>query len=184
MPRTIHTDTKTQLASNELTICYLVSVDLPTALYMTDYGLDINYGGSTYLAGGYLLGISAISENSQVQVGSITITMSGVNQLVTAALLSNNFINRDVVIYRALLDASNDIVGNPIRVYDGSIAGWSIAEQKGGSQIQLTVSSHWANFSQKAGRRTNSNSQQMFFSSDKGMEYAGQTVRDIKWGRA
>ena len=36
----------------------------------------------------------------------------------------------------------------------------------------------------KSGRQTNNNSQQRFFSTDVGMDFASQTVLDIKWGRA
>ena len=35
----------------------------------------------------------------------------------------------------------------------------------------------------KSGRQTNNNSQQRFFSTDVGMDYASQTVLDLKWGR-
>ena len=34
------------------------------------------------------------------------------------------------------------------------------------------------------GRKTNTNSQQLYFAGDLGFDYASQTVQDIKWGRA
>jgi len=49
--------------------------------------------------------------------------------------------------------------------------------------IKLTVTSHWANFSKTNGRTTTDNSQQRFFSGDKGMEFSALTIKDIKWGR-
>ena len=49
--------------------------------------------------------------------------------------------------------------------------------------MNLVVTSHWADFDLKAGRKTNDSSQQMFFSGDKGMEFSGLMTEDIKWGR-
>ena len=46
------------------------------------------------------------------------------------------------------------------------------------------MASHWADFEKKAGRFSNNNSQQYFFSGDVGFEYAANTVKDLKWGRA
>ena len=43
---------------------------------------------------------------------------------------------------------------------------------------------NFANFEKKSGRQPNNNSQQRFFSTDVGMDFASQTVLDIKWGRA
>ena len=42
---------------------------------------------------------------------------------------------------------------------------------------------NWGDFEKVSGRRTNTNSQKLFFSSDKGFEFSGSSVKDIKWGR-
>jgi hypothetical protein len=52
------------------------------------------------------------------------------------------------------------------------------------SAVGLSIVSHWADFEKKNGRKTNNTSQQRFFSTDVGMDFASQTVQDIKWGRA
>ena len=51
------------------------------------------------------------------------------------------------------------------------------------ANLVLNLTSHWGNFQKTSGRTTTDNSQQRFFSGDKGMEFAALTVRDIKWGR-
>ena len=43
---------------------------------------------------------------------------------------------------------------------------------------------HWGTFEKESGRTTSDNSQQRFFSGDKGMEFAALNVLDLKWGRA
>ena len=58
-----------------------------------------------------------------------------------------------------------------------------INEQPKTSSLTLSIVSHWADFNKKNGRKTNNTSQQRFFSTDVGMDFASQTVQDIKWGR-
>ena len=69
-------------------------------------------------------------------------------------------------------------------LYSGNIDTFQIEESTNSSSNNLAVVSHWADFEKKSGRQTNNNSQQRFFNTDVGMDYASQTVLDIKWGRA
>ena len=67
--------------------------------------------------------------------------------------------------------------------YDkGFIESFRINTDKG--ELSLICTSHLSDFSRIAGRRTNEGSQQRLFPNDRGFEFAGQTVQDIKWGRA
>ena len=68
-------------------------------------------------------------------------------------------------------------------LFYGTIDEYKITDDTNTARLNLTVTSHWANFSKTNGRTTTDNSQQRFFSGDKGMEYSALTVRDIKWGR-
>jgi hypothetical protein len=52
------------------------------------------------------------------------------------------------------------------------------------SNVTITAASHWSDFNKKSGRRTNHNSQQIFFNGDKGFEFAPKIMRDLKWGKA
>ena len=95
-----------------------------------------------------------------------------------------NVVNDSVVIYRGFLNDSNSIIADPFLLYDGQIDTFEISETTKESTVILNVTSHWANFDKKNGRKTNSTSQQRFFSTDVGMQFSSQTVQDIKWGRS
>ena len=58
-----------------------------------------------------------------------------------------------------------------------------ISETDKESIVGLQIVSNWADFEKRNGRKTNNTSQQRFFSGDVGMDFASQTVQDIKWGR-
>ena len=58
-----------------------------------------------------------------------------------------------------------------------------INENNQSSVVNLKIVSHWADFDKESGRRTNNISQQRFFSSDVGFDFASEMVQDIKWGK-
>ena len=61
---------------------------------------------------------------------------------------------------------------------------FNITETDNSSEVSISIASHWADFDKIAGRKTNTNSQKLFFSTDKGFDYASKSVKEIKWGRA
>ena len=97
--------------------------------------------------------------------------------------MNENIINDDVYIYRGFLDGNLALISNPFLLFYGTINDYKITDNTTTAKIVLTVTSHWGNFSKTSGRTTTDNSQQRFFSGDKGMEFSALTVRDIKWGR-
>ena len=97
--------------------------------------------------------------------------------------MSENIINADAYVYKGYLDNNNALINDPFLLFFGTIDEYSISDNTTSASLILTVTSHWGNFGKTTGRTTTDNSQKRFFSSDKGMEFAAQTVRDIKWGR-
>lgn len=184
MSRGIHADVITELAKDSFNTAHLVSIDFENPIYLTESQYNIDHGGNTYTSSSALTGISNISEASDIQVGSMTIGLSGVSQEYISILLGQTYIDRRVVISRVVLTDVNAIIGSPIVIYDGRIQSYSIKDGVNSSSINLIASSHWADFEKKSGRRTNSNSQKIHFSTDKGFEFAPNTMRDLKWGRA
>ena len=183
MSRTVNSSTATELAKDAFEMAHLVKIDFDTPVYLTDNAHDLTYDGDDYDAGGHLLQMSNVTESSDVRVGKYSLQISGVDQSYISILLSQSYINRQVLIYRAALN-NNTIIGDPILLYDGRIDGFTIADGDNSSDITISTASHWSDFEKKAGRKTNNNSQQIFFSGDLGFEFASSTVTDLKWGRA
>jgi len=182
--RGIHADVITELAKDGFNMAHLVSIDFSTTIYLTDYAYDLAYNGNSYGSSSHLLSMSQVNETADAQIGTFIINLSGVEQSFIATLLSENYIDREVVISRAILTATGTIIGTPIPLYNGRIDGFSIKDDNKTSQINLSTASHWSDFEKESGRRTNHNSQQIHFAGDKGFEFASSAVKDIKWGRA
>ena len=184
MARTLHSSTLAEIDNESVSMCHLVYFGLSTAVYMTTAAIDITYDSNTYESSADLLSIDAVDESAEVRVGALNITLSGVGQAFTSAFLGGSYIGKQVKIYTAFLDSSLDIVGSPIMIYDGRIDGFDMSEGANDSTINVSVASHWSDFEKKAGRYTNPNSQALFFTGDKGFDFAAQSVKDLKWGRA
>lgn len=187
MTRSLSTAIKNELATNDIRPIHLISIGFNTPVYFTDNSFDLtsSVSGSsiTYSASNFFLGISDFTEQTDVSKSSITLTLSGADQTFISIVLNENVINDVVTIHRGLLADDNTIIADPFLLYKGSIENFEIQEQDTSSILSLSIVSHWADFNKKNGRKTNNTSQQRFFSADKGMDFASETLLDIKWGK-
>jgi hypothetical protein len=184
MPRGINPATIAALQSDQIRMCHLVKIDFDNVVRMTDNFHRVSYDGETFLPAGHLLSIQEVQETEELRVGSLKVSLSAVDQAFVSVFLDINYLNRRIKIWNAVLDEAGQIIGDPIPTFDGDITGYAITDNKREAIISVTCASHWADFERKAGRFTNNNSQQYFFPDDTGFQYAADSTKDIKWGRA
>ena len=187
MARGLTSSIKTELATGVIDPVLLVEIEFGTPVYLTNAPFDItsSVSGSsrTYLTNGHLKNITGINETNKPTKNSLQLTLSGVDQTYISIALSENIINKEVYIYRGFLDANNALISDPFLLFFGTIDEYRISDTTNTANLVLNLTSLWGNFEKTSGRVTTDNSQQRFFSGDKGMEFAALTVRDIKWGR-
>jgi hypothetical protein len=185
MPRTINATTQSQLESDAIRFANLLEIGFSPVIYLTDYTHDIPYGGNTFEASSHLLSIADPQETRELRVGAISVEMSGVSQEYISIFLNQNWVNRSVKLYKAVVSGSDgSIIGDPILIFNGLLSQFQIEDSDNSSVITIQVASHWADFQRKTGRYTNDQSQQYYFSGDLGMQFSANTVKDIKWGRS
>lgn len=185
MSRTITAGVLTELGAGSSWPIHLVDVTVgSTIYYLTDAHRGITWGGHSYLAVGHLLGFSDIEEHVDIQVSSLTLNLSGVDQTWIALVLDNDFVDRPVSIYKAVLDYDGNLVADPFLVFGGAINHAGIAEDPddGTCTVSIGATSHWADFDRKPGRHTNHAEQQHWFPDDEGLEFASEIIGDIYWG--
>ncbi len=187
MARGLTSAVKTELATGIIEPVILIEFGFATPIYLTNASFDItsSVSGSsrTYLSNGHLRNISGVSETNKPSKNSLIVTLSAVDQTYVAIVLNENIINDDVHIYRGFLDSNLALISDPFLLFYGTVNNYKITDSTTKASLNLTITSHWANFSKTNGRTTTDNSQQRFFSSDKGMEFSALTIKDIKWGR-
>ncbi len=187
MTRSLTTAVKNHLATNEIKPVHLITIGFGTPQNITDcvHDLTSSVSGSsvTYSSSKFLVSYPEVSEETDIGKSSISIALSGADQTYISLALAENIVNDSVTIYRAFLDANNAIIADPFLLYKGSVETYIISETDNSSALTLNVVSHWADFEKRSGRKTNSTSQQRFFSGDLGMAFSSENVLDIKWGR-
>ena len=187
MARGLSSSVKTELATGVIDPVLLVEIEFGTPIYLTNAPFDItsSVSGSsrTYLTNGHLKNITGINETNKPTKNSLQITLSGVAQTYISIALSENIINDEVKIWRGFLDNNNALISDPFLLFYGTIDEYKVVDTTETANLILNITSHWGQFSRQSGRTTTDNSQQRFFSGDKGMEFASLTVRDLKWGR-
>lgn len=177
-------DYQQALASDQLRPIYLV--DLP-GLKLTTAPSDITWRGSVYKASGLLLRMDGKASTSEISANTYTLELSNADQTALATLGQSDLFGRPCNIYLGLLDDSGYLIkdGNedgPFEYYSGLFDGWSVSESTNSSTLEVTLRSHWSAFERKAGRWTNSESQQEQYPADTIFEYAHKTDSTFKWG--
>ena len=153
--------------------------------YHTTAYKPIVYDGNTYNTGN-LISIGTVKESLEVKVPTLNIALSGVNQANISTALSEDSIDRVVVVYSGLLDANDDLVVDPIEEFRGRLDSFQFSEnpEQEVAEINWSCVSQLQDFERVAGRRTNDDDQQFHFAGDEGFEFSALTDTDIKWGRA
>ena len=187
MTRSLTSAVKTELATNDIRPVHLITLGFGTPVNITDcsFSLTSSVSGSsvTYNASDFILGISNHTEETDIIKSSVSLVLSGADQTFISTVLGENVVNDSVDIFRGFLNDSNALISDPFLLYRGKIDSFDISEGDKESTVGLRIVSNWADFEKKNGRKTNNTSQQRFFSADVGMDFASQTVQDIKWGR-
>lgn len=178
----------TELGQPKNNPAYLIQVGFDAGtIYLTDAYKNVTYGGNTYLARGDTLGFDGLQETSQLLNNEMTVTMTGCDQLGplwVSLMLSYNWINRPLVIYKALLNANGDPLASPVMIFSGLMDEPSITDDptKGNCSVSVGVTSQLSDFLKKPGRRNNNNEQQALFPGDAFFEFTSEQERTILWG--
>jgi hypothetical protein len=193
MPRELPLTLQEKLAGQKIFVADLIELHFNTPLYLTSTNLNVpwdspsapNAGTNTYVAQGLFLNIDSILESSDLRVGQIDMQFSAVDTTTIAYLLNNDYINKRVVLYRAVLNDDYTFTSDDVwTIFDGRVVSYSITEDNTTASVNISVASQFADFERTNGRRTNPASQNREFPLDQGMDFSAQIVKDIKWGKA
>ena len=185
MSRSMTTAVQTELDQRAIRMCRLVELRFDSGTeYHTDGHKAFEWNGNTYLPGN-LMAVSNVSESLPMETREVSITVSGVNQGNLATSLLQLYIDRTVVVYRALLDATDTIIPDPIQAFFGYIDRWRFREDpsNGTATLQWFAASQLVRFDKIAGRRTNDEDQQLHYPGDRFFQFTSAVDADIPWGR-
>lgn len=192
MTRSIPTVLQGKLAEKSVFVADLFEFHFDTPLYFTTANINLSFdsdtapesGTNTYLAQGLFLNYRDIVENSDLRVGTLDLSFTAVDPTMIAVLINNDFIDKRVVLYRAILNNDYSFTSQDVfMIFDGRISGWTLREDDRTATVTLSVASFFADFNRTNGRRTNPASQELYFPGDRGMDFSPQILKNIRWGR-
>lgn len=177
---------QTLLSKKTLQCFEMAYIDIDGGVRVTNAPRNISYGGETFLSLGNFLGFSNVEETSKFQVSNITVSLSGIpayddgDSSFISQFLQYDYVDKDVEIYRAFFD--QDLFVDAIMIFKGRIDNPIISDNPGEDLIMAVETvNNWTDYERRAGRHTNDNEHQAFYSGDLFFEYSADTIKDIKW---
>ncbi len=174
-----------EIAKSRIRICRLVKLLFDGgAQYHTDGPRDVQWGGNTYITG-HLLNVGQVNETVTLRTEKLSIVLSGVQQANISTALTEQSIDREVFVYRAFFDNTEQLIIDPVEEWRGRIDDWRVREDPGtgGSTLSWRAASHWVDWKKVNGRRATHEDQQLHFSGDMFFEVPALDLSEIPWGR-
>lgn len=161
----------------------ILSLELGSTVYrFTNGSFDITIGTDVYLALGNWLAFTDVDETSDMSIASITITLSGIDVTTVQQWLTDDYIDKNVMISRVYFSDAWVVVGSPVLLFDGKIDSPVIQDTGTGVTVGCKASSQWVDFNRRNGRWTSQEIQQTYFPTDLGFQYASVSVPNLQWG--
>jgi hypothetical protein len=178
--RGIDATTVSALNSDHFQWASLVTFNFNTPLYLTTWSHEISALGHTFTPSNHIISLGDAKESADLSVGKKSIVLDGADQTFIAQFLNNDYINVGYTQHVAIIDNAQ-VQGLPFEVYDGLISGVQIEDSGTKSTVKVEIASHWADFEKKAGRKSNSGSQKIYFPNDLAFDF--KFPRESKWGK-
>jgi hypothetical protein len=180
----------TELGAGSFVYAELVEFQTATPLYLTTASFDIttstltSSGSQTYLAQGKFMGYSGVKQVDELRINTVTIELSGSTSTFVNLVLQDQYLHKKIQIYRVWLNSSTGaIIAIPALIYAGTMTGGEVTDTATECSVSIVTANEFYDFDKTSGRRTNENSQQRFYSGDRGMQYSTTTIGDIRWGK-
>ena len=176
---------QTEIVKDSTQNCHLIEIYMDdTTYYLTDYFSSITFGSNTYTALGYFLGFDSVEENVSITANQLTMSLSGVSQEFTSLFLTEDYVNRKVIIRSGFLNTSNALIADPIIIFQGRMNNPTITENadSGMATVSVSIANQFIDFENVPGRYTNHENQQLHYPGDRGFEYASEIIKDVVWG--
>ena len=146
---------------------------------------DLTYDSETYTGVGDLLGISPVTETSDMQASGINVTLTGVKSSLVVIAKDHEYQGRPITVMLGAFDASGDLVADPTVIFAGFMDTMTISESGETSTISIACENKLIAFERAKVRRYTAEDQKIDHPTDKGFEFVTAIVeKEIIWGRA
>lgn len=145
---------------------------------------QIFWGGATWTGAGDLLGISSITESSDVVASGIELSLSGVEDALVSAVIDEVQQGLPGKVWLGFFDANGALIPEPVLAFSGRIDVPTLTDNEQTCTISITYENRLVDLKRAPGRRYTQESQRLIDPNDRGFEYvtAIQNLQ-VTWGR-
>jgi len=150
----------------------------------TDFYTTLTWGGNSYVADGEALSYDGVQEDLEMRAPMARVVFSGVDQAWIQRVLTKNYRNRRLVIRKATLDASYQVVIDPVPEFDGLMKQPQVQDDpdNGTCTIVFSASHDASDVNNASGRRTNDEFERKLYPNDGFFKYASQAGKQLLLG--
>lgn len=157
----------------------LITLELAQAtIRLTTCGHELQWQGHTYLSTPLLLGTDKVRSNSEIRIGTRTLSFTAADATMLALLSGHPQVNRWVTQHEAYLDPIGKIIPDPIHMHTWLLTG----HKQKGSNVEVSLASEWSLFESTSGRTTTTESQKRFYPDDDIFDFVPNSSNEVLWG--
>jgi len=185
MSRTLPAALATEFSNSELKPFQAVEITFTDGVvrFWTGYG-QISADNERWEGIGQVLGISEASEASDLSAEGITITLSGLDTSVLAAILNENYKLQPCAIYVGALDENNEVVSDLYQTFSGRIDTINIQEDSEKVHLVINAESRLIDLNRPRTRKLTDAEQQSRYPNDTSLaQVALLADRQLDWGK-
>jgi hypothetical protein len=153
---------------NGFGVILLLQMDLDATVYLCSAGMDVTYGGNTYMGAGDVGSIAAVSDSAGERQ-ALQLTLSSVPVDYLSMAMGGGYRNKRIRIYEAIYTDSG-IVDAPM-VWTGSLDQMSISEGAQTGQISITAEHRGTTYARSKPLRYTDGDQQLIAPGDRSMQF-------------
>lgn len=147
---------------------------------ITDAAHDLVYLGESYLSSGQVLARDDISTRKALEVQSINIQFTLVEQGIWAIFGNKNQVGRRVIITEVVLDSRHQVIGETIKTIN-RVNTISVEDNEDSATVDVEISNIMADFQAVRGLRTTQSSHQRFYPESTSFINARGFNKDLEW---
>lgn len=154
-----------------------------TVRFWTGVG-DLSWSGQTWTGAGSLIGISAVTETTEVRANGVTIQLQGIPSSLISLILGDARSGRAGKAYLAMLNGSGAIIADPYLAFEGRLDVPMIEDAGDSATISISYESELIDLERPRERRYTPEDQAIDYAGDLGFDYvASLQDAQIVWGR-
>lgn len=164
--------------------CLFFEGDFPSGSVYLWTGIgDVDWDGKTWTGAGNLIGLSDISETTDIVAAGISVRVSGVPVSLVSLVINDAQQGLPGKVYVGLLDENRAVIADPVQAFVGRLDVPTITDGAETCEITISYESRLIDLQKPREFRYTHESQRLFDPTDKGFEYITSLQdKEIPWG--